>query len=452
MSITSDRLMRLILGDWRIFRKSHDELKEKQLDDLETVGNFLLSRRGEASGTVLAQRLLDNFESATAQSQLDFFLKLAERFGADQERLQQAIKAYQDHPCDETVHKLHLAAEPRRQELIRRLNYSSGGTYRLIKMRERLHASMAEHPQLTAVDTDFAHLFTSWFNPGFLEMKPMNWHTPASILEKLIKYEAVHTIHDWADLRNRLDPVDRYCFGFFHPQLVDEPLIFVEVALSKDIPGSIQQLLDGERTPTPPDEATTAVFYSISNTQKGLSGVPFGSFLLKHVIDYLKKEIPSLTTYVTLSPAPGFAKWLTRERAAEKSAFIAPDQREALRILDLAGWQHDEQKVEVVRDVLLECARAYFLLAKTSRGTPQDPVSRFHLRNGAELHRIHFMGDTSANGMRQAFGLMVNYLYVPDDIEKNHEAFVERGEIVASDVVKAGVSKTPAKKGKRGRR
>jgi malonyl-CoA decarboxylase len=433
---TNDLFARLIRGDWSIFRKPRSGTSgSDEALDLGSIGEALLSRRGEASGIMLAQRLLDNFERSTRGSQLEFFLKLAESFGADTEKLQEAVYGYQQTPSDETLLRLHKAAEPRRQELIRRLNYSSGGTHRLIKMRETLLGLIGDHPELVAVDSDFSHLFMSWFNPGFLEMRPMDWGTPANILERLIKYEAVHAIHDWNDLRNRLDPVDRRCFGFFHPQLAEEPLIFVEVALSTKIPTSIQTLLHAERTLIPASQATTAVFYSISNTQKGLAGVPFGSFLLKHVIEYLQREIPNLDTFVTLSPVPGFTRWLTHERANAQSEFLTEEIRKPLNMLDVAGWHADEKKAESVRTALLDSARAYFLRARTSRGTVVDPVARFHLRNGAELHQLNFLGDVSEKGLKQSCGLMVNYLYRPSDIEQNHEAFVERREIIASRAV-----------------
>lgn len=447
MSTTTDKLLRLIRGEWNLFRKSRADSDEALLRDPETVARFLLSRRGEASGTMLAQRLFEDFEGAQPAAQLAFFDHLARHFGADDKALQRAIGAWRDTPGDEAALALHHAAEPRRQELFRRLNYSAGGTYRLVKMREKLLALKREHPELTAVDADFRHLFTSWFNPGFLEMRPIDWRTPANILEKLIRYEAVHTIQGWDDLRSRLDPPDRRCFAFFHPQLADEPLIFVEVALTTETPNSIQALLGNGRTPRSADGATTAVFYSISNAQKGLAGVPFGSFLLKHAIDWLRHDVPTLETFVTLSPVPGFARWLAAERANPESPFLDAQARAALELLDTPDWPHEAAHTEALHDALVTAAAAYFLQAKSAKGEPLDPVARFHLRNGAELYRIHFLGDTSARGMEQAHGLMVNYRYVPDDLEKNHEAFAERGEVVASDDIKARLQ--PSRKGRR---
>src|SRR3954471_14859870 len=237
--------------------------------DLAALGELLLSRRGEASGVALAQTLLASYAAATDPDRLPFLRALAERFGPDRRSIEMAIEAFRTDAGPDAINDLHLAAEPRRQELFRRLNLAPGGTAALVHMREDLLAHIPESGDLRAVDSDFVHLFSSWFNRGFLVLRPIDWTTPANILEKIIRYEAVHAIEDWDDLRNRLEPEDRRCYAFFHPQLVDEPLIFVEVALTREIPSAIGPLLDLSRTPIAATDATTAVFYSISNTQKG---------------------------------------------------------------------------------------------------------------------------------------------------------------------------------------
>jgi len=303
-------------------------------------------------------------------------------------------------------------------------------------MREELLAHLPARPDLQAVDADFRHLFSSWFNRGFLVLRPIDWTTPANILEKIIRYEAVHAIKHWNDLRNRLQPPDRRCFAFFHPQLVDEPLIFVEVALTTETPASIAPLLHTKRTPIAAHDATTAVFYSISNTQKGLAGVSFGNFLIKQVVDDLKRELPNLNTFVTLSPVPDFANWLSRERKAAASTALTSEAKQALKLLDEPGWHTDPITTETVRKALLPAAAYYFLKAKSAKGRPIDSVARFHLGNGARLERLNFLGDASSKGLQQAHGLMVNYCYDFDDIEKNHEAFAEKREVVASSSVR----------------
>jgi malonyl-CoA decarboxylase len=405
-------------------------------DALPTLGEMLLSRRGEASGVAIAQTLIASYAAAEPSERLAFLQALAARFGPDRRRIEHAIEAVLQDQGTEALESLHAAAEPRRQELIRRLNLAPGGTSALVRMREEMLEYLPQHAELKPVDADFTHLFSSWFNRGFLVLRPIDWTTPANILEKIIRYEAVHAIQNWDDLRNRLQPEDRRCYGFFHPQLVDEPLIFVEVALTKEIPGAISPLLDLSRTPIAATEASTAVFYSISNTQKGLGGVSFGNFLIKQVVENLKRELPNLKTFVTLSPVPGFATWLARERRAEESACFDAAAKETLTVLDEPAWKDDPAKVEKVRDVLLSAAAYYFLKAKDPKGRPVDPVARFHLGNGARLERLNFLGDLSSKGLKQSHGLMVNYLYALDEIERNHEAFAEKGVVAASPTVR----------------
>ena len=400
--------------------------------DLAEIGDALLSRRGEASGVALARSLLDDYARAPLAKRLAFLTALADRFGADREKLDRAIADYQADPSARAAGVLQEASEPRRQELIRRLNLAPGGTAALVRMREELLAHLSSRPDLAEIDRDFAHLLGSWFNRGFLVLRPIDWSTPANILERIIRYEAVHAIDGWDDLRRRLEPVDRRCYAFFHPQLVDEPLIFVEVALTTGIPRAIAPLLDKTRSAMPAEEADTAVFYSISNTQKGLHGVSFGHFLIKQVAEELKRELPGLKTFVTLSPVPGFARWLDRERGLEHSRYFNAEAKAALAPLDGEGWQDDKATSGRLNEALTAAAAAYFLQAKTPKGRPVDPVARFHLGNGARLEQLNFLGDLSPKGLAQAHGLMVNYLYDLDDIEKNHEAYAEKGDVIAA--------------------
>lgn len=402
---------------------------------LPEMGELLLSRRGEASGVALARALVTAFEDADEGKRLEFLATLADRFGPDPKAVGKALAAIQADPESvEAIEALHTAAEPRRQELFRRLNLAPGGTAALVRMRAELLRHLKGNPALGRVDSDFAHLFASWFNRGFLVLRHIDWNTPAAILEKIIRYEAVHAIQNWDDLRGRLQPTDRRCYGFFHPQLVDEPLIFVEVALTQAIPDTVAPLLDLDRTPIEADRADTAVFYSISNTQKGLAGVSFGNFLIKQVVEELKAELPNIQTFVTLSPVPGFAAWLAKAR--EGGDLLDDGLRTALKPLDQPGWHVDRDAAQALRDPLLTAAAIYFLRARDGKGRAVDPVARFHLGNGACLERLNFGGDVSANGLRQSHGLMVNYLYDPDRIEANHEAFAERTDIAASDAVR----------------
>ncbi|MGY6251585.1 malonyl-CoA decarboxylase [Bosea thiooxidans] len=404
--------------------------------DLASLACDILGVRGEASGVALALALLDGYARAGPTERLSFLKLLAADFGPDPARLEAAVAAYLADSSAEAAAALNDASEPRRQELLRRLNRAPGGTEALVRMREDLLLALREHKELAVVDRDFVHLLGSWFNRGFLVLKRIDWTTAANILEKIIRYEAVHTIQNWDDLRNRLAPGDRRCFAFFHPQMGDEPLVFVEVALTREIPEAIAPLLDLERTALPAARATTAVFYSISNCQAGLKGISFGNFLIKQVVEELKRELPGLTSFVTLSPVPGFMGWLGRMLKADDADRPALDWQELAALQD-PGWSARPASADKnkLREAGLAAAAWYFLEAKAG-GKPLDPVARFHLGNGARLERINWRGDVSANGLRQAGGLMVNYLYELGAIETNHEAFVQNGVIAASQAVR----------------
>jgi malonyl-CoA decarboxylase len=311
-------------------------------------------------------------------------------------------------------------------------------------MREQLLDAMNHRDDLAVVDDDFLHLFSSWFNRGFLVLESINWSTPAHLLEKIIRYEAVHTIRDWNDLRARVDSPDRRCYAFFHPALADEPLIFVEVALTRGIPAAIDPILSAKREPVEPERATTAVFYSISNCQRGLAGVSFGHFLIKQVVEEVSRELPRLATFITLSPAPNFAAWLKTERAKESSAALGAEDRAVLAALDRPNWWRDEASAEMVHEPLLRAAAWYYLRARSPRGTPLDSVARFHLGNGAQLERLNFLADTSERALQQSHGLMVNYLYDLEHIEQNHEAYAQQQAIVAASAV-TRLARSPAR-------
>ncbi|KQP61188.1 MCD, Malonyl-CoA decarboxylase MCD [Methylobacterium sp. Leaf399] len=414
---------------------------------IELVGlcEDLISRRGEASGVALARLILERYTSLSREERGTFLRLVAMEFGADHTGIEDAITTYRANPTRAALGVLHKSAEPRSQELIRRLNLARDGTLALVRMREDLmtlrrdlRAAGDDHALIEAADSldnDFEHLFASWFNRGFLVLRHIDWTTPAHILEKIIRYEAVHEIAGWDDLRRRIEPQDRRCFAFFHPALVDEPLIFVEVALTAGIAPAIAPILAHDRQALPLRAANTAIFYSISNCQKGLAGVTFGNFLIKQVVEDLARDIPSLKTFVTLSPVPGFAKWLDRERRAEAPLSLTREDVEALRLLDAPDWATDKTKSEAVRKALLPAAAAYFLRAKTDRARPVDPVARFHLGNGARLERMNFLGDVSGKGLAQSYGLMVNYLYDLAAIEKNHETYANLGTVSASSAV-----------------
>lgn len=388
----------------------------------------LISSKGEATGVALAAGILDSYDRLDAKGRRDFFKAISEGYDPDPKALTAAAERFAAERSAAALSALNAASESRRQELFRRLNFAPDGTRRLVRMREDLLRLLPDEPELARIDADFRYLLANWFNRGFLTMERIDWHTPAAILEKIIAYEAVHHIDSWDELRRRVDPEDRRCFAFFHPAMPDEPLVFVQVALTRAIPGSIQGLLEPKRSRVQPGVATTAVFYSISNCQDGLRGVSFGAFLIKQVAADLAQELPKLETFVTLSPVPGFAAWLGAQ--ARRDPDIA--QARALGRAEAEGWQDDQKRSDELKAMLLPVAAHYFLDAKRSDGQPPDPVARFHLGNGAELLDIHWLGDRSERGLARSFGIMVNYRYDLDKIEVNHEAYATQGKVVAS--------------------
>ncbi len=406
---------------------------------LQALVDALMSGQGEASGMAIANQLLRHYDEMDQELRLVFFRYIAEMLKPDAEFVKAAAAAYQAEPSETTLVVLQDAVESPKQEFFRRLNMAPGATAKIVAMRKELLGFMRDDPELGLIDRDLYHLLQSWFNRGFLVLRRIDWQTPAAILEKIIAYEAVHEIDGWEDLRRRLEPADRRCFGFFHPSLIDEPLIFVEVALTDSVSADIASLLqplesEAGAAQTAP---TTAVFYSISNCQEGLRGVSFGNFLIKQVVDELSKEFSSLSTFVTLSPVPRFTQWLDNaQKDYTENGLLTAAERETLGRLRELNWWEDEAASEELRDTLMALAAKYFLEVKGKGGRPLDPVARFHLGNGARLERINWLADLSGQGLKQSHGLMVNYLYDTREIEANHEAFANEGTVAASRVVK----------------
>lgn len=406
--------------------------KQASVETLKSLSDSLLTARGEASGVALSSQFLDDFASLSEESIPEFFHLLADNYDPKQDLINEAAAAYSIEPSIENFIELENSTAPPRRQLLRRINLAPGGTESLVHMREQLIPLLRENPELRRVDHDFLQLFKLWFNRGFLVLKQIDWSTSANILEKIIAYEAVHEIGNWDELRRRLLPEDRRCFAFFHPSMPDDPLIFVEVALTIDIPGSIQNLLAEDREPQHSDQAKTAVFYSISNCQKGLSGVSFGSFLIKQVAEHLSKEIPSLQNFVTLSPLPGFTHWMIKQASKQPDGQAA----KACNLLKNFNWEDLSDGEKTAEKLLKPLAADYLGAAKNTYGQPLDPVAKFHIGNGAVLHKLHCFADVSKKGRQQSAGLMVNYLYKLAEIERNHELFAESGEITVSREVK----------------
>ena len=405
----------------------------------------LLSERGEALGVSLAQETLALYAQLSKEEQVAFFQALKTDFSPDPAQVLAAATAYAASPDSEHLARLTHQAEPPRQELLRRLNRAPGGTRVIVGMREKLLDALPKDRELRQVDDDFHHLLQSWFNPGFLRIARVDWNTPATLLEQLIRHEAVHEIRGWNDLRRRLQD-DRRCFAFFHPALPDEPLIFVEVALLADMPSAIEPLIKIDSTPAPQKEFHLAAFYSISNCQPGLRGVSLGNFLIKQVAGLLANEFGRVKHFCTLSPIPGFREWLRRLISSpDQTEGFSPTTRQSLEnvrramgpLLDksVADLRAAERVREKCADDLERLCAAYLLGVGEPDGITRDPVARFHLNNGARMERLNIAGDLSDKGLKQALGMMVNYVYDLKTIERNHQQFVA-GKTEASKLVR----------------
>ena len=382
--------------------------------DINKAVESVMSTSGEVSSMVYAEHLLKLIEDQNDAGLIKFLKNLSLNYDIDTKRLIKDAKIYSSEKNEQNLGNIKTSSEPRWVELFRRLNSTSSGTYRLVKLRERIRSLNDE--ELKTFDLRLLKLFKYWFNPSFLVLEKIDWETPANILEKIIEYEAVHEINSWDDLRARLAPIDRQCFAFFHPLIPNDPLIFVEVALTTGIPKSIQKIINLDRQEIEIEDANTAIFYSISNCHNGLLGISFGNFLIKQVASNLKRELPDLNQFMTLSPLPGFMKWMEEyspisfERCTDKNCS---------------------------EDELTKNAIKYLTHSERDDGMPNDPVSRFHIGNGASLERINLNADTSEKGMTQSYGVMANYLYDLDVVEENHEIFFKNKVVPVSSEIES---------------
>ena len=383
-------------------------------NNINKAVDSVMSTSGEVSSLVFAEHLLNLIEDLDDNGLKKFLKDLLKNYDIDTKVLLKDVKNYSSNKNTENFEKIRISSEPGWIELFRRLNSSSNGTYRLVKLRERIRSLNDE--DLKTFDLRLLKLFKYWFNPSFLVLEKIDWETPANILEKIIEYEAVHEINSWDDLRARLAPIDRQCFAFFHPLIPNDPLIFVEVALTTGIPKSIQKIINLDRQEIEIEDANTAIFYSISNCHNGLLGISFGNFLIKQVASNLKRELPDLNQFTTFSPLPGFMKWMEEyspisfERCTDKNCS---------------------------EDELTKNAIKYLTHSVRDDGMPNDPVSRFHIGNGASLERINLNADTSEKGMAQSYGVMANYLYDLDVVEENHEIFFKNKVVPVSSEIES---------------
>ena len=407
----------------------------------------LLAEPAEFTGTGLAREAVRAYEALDLACRSQFFDTLAREYSPSPQAVASAAEAYRGEPSPANLIRLQETVEAPRQELFRRLNMAPGGTAALVEMRRTLLAERAEHPDWRAVEGDLLHLLRSWFNRGFLRLERIDWRTSAIVLEKLIQYEAVHAVQGWRDLRRRLE-ADRRCFAFFHPALPDEPLIFIEVALTRSMSAEVQPLLDVGSPVAEADGAAWAIFYSITNCQEGLRGISFGNLLIKQVAEELRREFPGLRNFATLSPVPGFRRWLEDNRARLAAGAEGIERLALLGRLADPAW-HTAGIPEALQRMLTRLCASYLVHAKQPGAPgprpsePLDSVARFHLANGAALERINWMGDTSAQGMRRSAGLMVNYLYRLGDVEKNHERYFREHRVIASSQVEKLAKESP---------
>mgnify|MGYP001246573424 CR=1 FL=1 len=405
--------------------KTEEVGRLKLSNNPKTAIDSVLSATGEVSSLVYAEHFLSIYENMTEKQKIVIFKYLLENLDIDHTGLTQAAEEYGKDPTQSGMTAIKKLSEPEWQIVFERLNATANGTVKLVRLREDLLKYRREHPELLRMDVSLLSLFKTLFNPGYLVMEPIDWTTPATVLEKIIAYEAVHEISSWDELRARLAPSDRRCFAFFHLAMPDEPLIFVEVALTDKIPDSIQSVLVENRNYLTEDATNTAVFYSISNCQNGLVGVSFGNLLLKQVVQQLQEEIPSLKTFVTLSPVPGFTRWLSKS------------EPELYKTVIETNWINSARKH---RKNLESAMARYILISDRQDKAANDPVARFHLGNGATVHRFNYLGDISENGLKQSAGMMINYMYELNTIDINHENYSNTKKIMADESISGMVS------------
>jgi malonyl-CoA decarboxylase len=460
-----DRTMANLRSAWReialsargaVSNAPRPDLPEDDISWLrQRMLNCLDGRGGEVTARAGAAELGRSYLALNATGRERFLRLLAEEFDTDHdavvERCAAVLNAAEPGQRLIAERALRAALAPPRVTLLRQFNALPEGVKFLVDRRAELLDLAGRDPALHGLADDLRDLLANWFDIGFLELRRITWESPAALLEKLIAYEAVHEIRGWTDLKNRLE-ADRRCFAFFHPRMPDEPLIFVEVALVSGIAGNIHALLDEEAPIGNPQTADTAIFYSISNCQKGLVGISFGDFLIKRVVDALTAELPRLKNFATLSPVPGFRAWLTAE--AERDGVLLAGEARAVRALDVdddeispdrlllnllerPDWHRDQRVAAALREPLLRLCARYLLHARAPSGRALDPVAHFHLSNGARVERLNWLGDVSPKGLRQSAGIMVNYLYRLGDIETNNEAYRGEGRVVAASAVRS---------------
>ena len=415
----------------KLFKKP--ELKKNDLDTILSLCDDLISNKGAAFGITVARDITDLYQELTLENKLLFFQKINEKYKPNHTKVAEAIENYQKTQNDKNLYKLFITSEGKRRELFKRMNMAPNGISTIVSLREDLLKVLDEHKDLKPLDDDLRELFKSWFNPGFLKLAKITWDTKAAVLEKIMKYERVHEIKDMDELKRRLGE-DRRFFSYFHPALEDEPIIFVQVALTNGLGKSIQEITkprtEGDKN------YDSATFYSISNCQEGLSRVTLGNFLIKRVVFEIQEELPNIKNFGTLSPIPGFRDWFSYLEDNKIKNIIGNIPIENIKFLKSPDLKPGDPRIVSNKDALLKLVSHYLINEKNHKKLPVNDVCRFHLGNGAIIDDIIINANVSEVGLNRSFGIMVNYLYELKSIEKNHEDYINNKKVIVSDKVK----------------
>ena len=415
----------------KLFGKSN--LKKNDLDSIIVLCDELLSNKGAAFGITVARDITELFQELSLENKLLFFKKINEKYKPSHTLAGKAIEAYNKSKNDKNLSDLFKISEGKRRELFRRLNMAPNGTSIIVRLREDLLKFLSKNKELNSLDSDLRHLFRAWFNPGFLKLEKITWNTKAAVLEKIIKHERVHQMKDMNELKRRLGE-DRRFFSYFHPALEDEPIIFVQVALTNGLGKSIQEIMRPLSKEN--KKYDTATFYSISNCQDGLSRVTLGNFLIKRVVYEIQEELPHIKNFGTLSPIPGFADWCSYLEEAKINNILDNTKNQNVAFLKSKDLKIGDKRIIENKDAIMKLVTHYIVNEKNHKGLPINDVSRFHLGNGAIVEDIVINANVSEIGFKRSYGVMVNYLYELKNIEKNHEDYMNNNKVIVSDKIK----------------
>ena len=408
-------------------------IKKNDLESIISLCDDLISHKGAAFGITVARDITELYQSLSPENKLLFFKQINERYKPSFKKVNEAIENYTKSQNERTLSDLFKVSEGNRRELFRRMNMAPNGTAIIVALREDLLKILKSNKELSELDNDLRHLFRAWFNPGFLKLTKITWDTKAAVLEKIIKYERVHQIKDMNELKRRLGE-DRRFFSYFHPALEDEPIIFVQVALTKGLGKSIQELMK----PSSDEKKNydTATFYSISNCQEGLSRVTLGNFLIKRVVYEIQEELPHIKNFGTLSPIPGFADWFSYLEESKIKNILGDLTNQNVSFLKSKDMKIGDNRIVENKEAIIKLVAHYIINEKNKKGLPINDVSRFHLGNGAIVEDIVVNANISETGFKRSYGVMVNYLYELKNIEKNHEDYMNNNKVIVSDKIK----------------